>query len=118
MEKPGKLNSASRSLLLRFLQHIRMESRTFARCGRIDEMTGYILATGGLLASAVGVYVAASFALAQKHLLAATRLHAYLMHWKRWAIDAETYGLFEMGQMWDEEEQAVFRRGWVTRMNY
>lgn len=74
-------------------------------------INGYILAVLGLFTTVVGVYIAASFTLAQKQLLAATRLQAYLMHWWRWSIDNGAYVVFVLGEMWDKEEQELFRRG-------
>jgi len=74
-------------------------------------MTGYILAIVGILASAVGFYIAASFTLAQKQLLAATRLQAYLRHYGRLMTDYKADAIFSLGEAWEKEEQAIIQRG-------
>jgi hypothetical protein len=74
-------------------------------------LNGYIIALIGLVASATGVYIAASFNLAQKQLLAATRLQAYLRHWGQWVLDVGVFNVFYLGQEWDKEEQQVILSG-------
>lgn len=76
------------------------------------DMSGYIFALLGIVGSAIGVYIAASFSLAQKQLLAATRLQAYLIYYARIVIDLEeAYRITSLGETWDKEEQAIVQRG-------
>jgi len=74
-------------------------------------MTTFLLTLLGVIVSAFGVYIAASFTLAQKQLLAATRLQAYLLHYGRLMMDWKAYPIFHLGKEWDKEEQAIIQRG-------
>lgn len=74
-------------------------------------MNGFIIAAISLVASAVGFYIAASFTLAQKQLLAATRFKAYLIHYGRLMSDWDAYKVTYLGAEWDKEQQAILQRG-------
>src|SRR3954462_14139851 len=78
-------------------------------------MTGYVNGLLGVIVSALGVYIAASFTLAQKQLLAATRLQGYLNHYRRWVLDSNAYSVFYIGDAWDKEEQAILQRAGSTQ---
>lgn len=74
-------------------------------------MSVYILAALSVISGAIGVYIAASFNLAQKQLLAATRLRAYLMYYARVVIDMDWFNILYLGQQWDDEELDILRKG-------
>jgi hypothetical protein len=64
-------------------------------------------------ATVAAFYVTASFSLAQKQLVAATRLAGYLTHWQTWiaAHDLDLFSVYYQGVKWNEEEREIRKRG-------
>lgn len=74
-------------------------------------MKEFIITAIGLIATVISVYVGASFSLAQKQLLAATRLLAYLRNSGIWVLENDLFPIFRLGQEWNDEVVAVVQTG-------
>ena len=61
--------------------------------------------------SALLYYVTSSMVLAQKQLVAANRLQAYLKHWSQWVLDNDYFPIFNIGREWSEEEFNMITSG-------
>jgi hypothetical protein len=61
----------------------------------------------GIATSALLYYITSSMLLAQKQLVAANRLQAYLKHWSQWILDNEWFAIFNVGREWSEQEHAL-----------
>jgi hypothetical protein len=69
----------------------------------------------GVLATVVGTvaafYATSSMLLAQKQLIAATRLSAYLTYWQGWILERELFGIYHLGMEWNKETLEIARKG-------
>jgi len=65
----------------------------------------------GVAASAAIFYVTSSMLLAQKQLVAATRLGGYLTYWQNWIIEHDLFGVYHEGMKWNEEDREIRVRG-------
>lgn len=65
----------------------------------------------GIIASAGVFYITSSMLLAQKQLVAATRLAGYLTHWQNWVLEHEMFGVYHQGMKWNEEEKKIRKIG-------
>jgi hypothetical protein len=74
-------------------------------------MMSLILVLVGIVTSAVVYYITSSMVLAQKQLVAANRLQAYLKHWNQWVLDNEWFAIFNIGREWSEEEHSLIAAG-------
>jgi hypothetical protein len=68
-----------------------------------------LIVLSGIATSALLYYITASMLLAQKQLIAANRLQAYLRHWAQWVLDSGYFAIFHVGREWSEEEDALIR---------
>jgi hypothetical protein len=65
----------------------------------------------GVVASAALFYVTSSMLLAQKQLVAATRLGGYLSYWQNWIIEHDLFGVYHEGMKWNEQDREIKKRG-------
>jgi hypothetical protein len=65
----------------------------------------------GVVASAAIFYVTSSMLLAQRQLLAATRLGGYLTYWQNWIIEHDLFGVYHEGVKWNQEEREIRKKG-------
>lgn len=65
----------------------------------------------GVVASAAIFYVTSSMLLAQKQLIAATRLGGYLTYWQNWVIEHDLFGVYHEGMKWNEEDREIRKKG-------
>lgn len=65
----------------------------------------------GVAASAAVFYVTSSMLLAQKQLVAATRLFGYLSYWQNWILEHDFFGVYHEGVKWNEEDREIRKRG-------
>jgi hypothetical protein len=70
-----------------------------------------LVVLSGIATSVLLYYITSSMLLAQKQLVAANRLQAYLKHWNQWVLDNGWFVLFNIGRMWSEEEHALIASG-------
>jgi hypothetical protein len=56
-------------------------------------------------------YIGACLLLAQKQLIAATRLQSYLMHWQNWILENDMFSVFNHGKEWNKEIKVIQERG-------
>jgi hypothetical protein len=72
----------------------------------INALTIVLTAVSG----AVAFYLTSSLLLAQKQLVAATRLSGYLAYWQNWFLENEMFALYFMGMKWNEELREVVKK--------
>jgi hypothetical protein len=63
------------------------------------------------LATIAAFYVTSSILLAQKQLVAATRLSGYLTYWQNWIIENGYSRVYALGLLWTQEEEEIRKRG-------
>src|SRR5258705_8733875 len=64
----------------------------------------------GVGATAVAFYFTSSMLLAQKHLIAATRVSGYLTYWQNWIIERDLFGIYYLGMKWNQEIQEIVKK--------
>lgn len=65
----------------------------------------------GAVATVLAFYVTSSMLLAQKQLVAATRLTGYLTYWQNWILEQQISKVYALGMVWNRENQEARRRG-------
>ena len=66
----------------------------------------------GVLTSAIIAYITTSLLLAQKQLVAATRLQAYLFYWQHWFIlENNIFPILNEGKEWNKQEKEIRNQG-------
>ena len=65
----------------------------------------------GAIATVLAFYATSSMLLAQKQLLAATRLNGYLTYWQNWIIEHNISKIYALGLTWNQEDEQVKQRG-------
>jgi hypothetical protein len=63
------------------------------------------------VATVLAFYATTSMLLAQKQLLAATRLSGYLTYWQNWILEHNVSKFYAVGLLWNQEDQAIRKRG-------
>lgn len=65
----------------------------------------------GAIATVIVFYATSSMLLAQKQLLAATRLSGYLTYWQNWILEYKMSSLYSLGAMWNQENEELRKGG-------
>jgi len=65
----------------------------------------------GTVATVLAFYATSSMLLAQKQLVAATRLNGYLTYWQNWIIEHNISKVYALGLVWNQENAEVKKRG-------
>lgn len=65
----------------------------------------------GIAATVIAAYATSSLLLAQKQLIASTRLTAYLTYWQRWILDTGLSKVYALGMVWNQEIRDLLKRG-------
>jgi hypothetical protein len=65
----------------------------------------------GAVATFLAFYATSSVLLAQKQLVAATRLNGYLTYWQNWIIEHNISKVYALGLIWNQEDQEAKNRG-------
>jgi hypothetical protein len=81
----------------------------------IPEVIGVLTIIFGVLTSAVIFYVTSSMVLAQKQLVAATRLASYLSYWQSWILEIGLFPLYHEGMKWNKEVREILRKGGTAK---
>jgi hypothetical protein len=63
------------------------------------------------IATILAFYATSSMLLAQKQLVAATRLNGYLTYWQNWIIEHEISNVYALGLTLNQEDEEVKKRG-------
>lgn len=64
----------------------------------------------GVATTAVAFYFTSSMLLAQRQIIAASRLSAYLTYWQNWFLEEGLFGLYHEGIKWNKEVQEIRKR--------
>ena len=70
----------------------------------------------GAVATVFAFYATSSMLLAQKQLVAATRLNGYLTYWQNWILEYNISKVYAMGLTWNQEDEEVKKGGGVTEL--
>lgn len=65
----------------------------------------------GAVATVFVFYATSSMLLAQKQLIAATRLSGYLHYWQSWILEHGLSKIYALGVVWNQEVQEIRKRG-------